>query len=70
MNEQTVALILGLLPIAERLIFDVGGRLVELNTAELGRDDLVKALESSKGRNWPELKFHSPAAMDDPETAG
>jgi|GEM_PF-2869065 len=59
MNEQTVALILGLLPIAEKLIFEVGGKLIELNTAGLTAEDLAAALEKSKSGSWPELKFHS-----------
>lgn len=64
MNEATVALILGLLPVAERLIFDVGGRLIELNTSDLSREDLVKALGQSKGTNWPVLQFAVPALTE------
>jgi len=59
MNEATVALILGLLPVAEKLIFEVGGKLIELNTADLTREQLIAALEKSKGENWPQLQFSS-----------
>lgn len=60
MNEATVALILGLLPVAEKLIFEVGGKLIELNTADLTQADLLQALEASKSKNWPALQFASP----------
>jgi len=60
MNEKTVALILALLPVAEKLIFEVGGRLIELSTADLTREQLVDALEKSKGGQWPQLAFASP----------
>lgn len=59
MNENTVALILALLPVAEKLIFSVGGRLIELSTADLTREELVAALEKSKGESWPQLAFTS-----------
>jgi len=62
MNEATVQLILGLLPVATRLIFEVGGKLVEINTSAL--DDPAKiraALESAKAEGFPELKFVSAA---------
>lgn len=60
MKQPTVALILGLIPVAEKLIFEVGGRLIELDTRNLTRDDLVQAIEASKSENWPALKFQSP----------
>jgi len=59
MNEQTVALILALLPVAEKLIFEVGGRLIELSTADLTREQLIAALEKSKSQSWPQLEFAS-----------
>jgi hypothetical protein len=59
MSEATVALILGLLPVAEKLIFEVGGKLIELSTADLTREQLIAALDKSKGENWPQLQFVS-----------
>ncbi len=59
MSEQTVALILALLPVAEKLIFEVGGRLIELSTADLTREQLVAALDKSKSQSWPQLEFTS-----------
>jgi hypothetical protein len=59
MSEQTVALILALLPVAEKLIFEVGDRLIELSTADLTREELLAALENSKAGNWPQLEFAS-----------
>ncbi|MGE4406059.1 hypothetical protein [Pseudomonas sp.] len=60
MNQATVALILGLIPVAEKLIFEVGGKLIELNTENLTREDMLQAIEASKSGNWPALKFQSP----------
>lgn len=60
MTQSTVALILGLIPVADKLIFEVGSRLIELDTRDLSRDDLVKAIAASKSENWPALKFQSP----------
>ena len=59
MNPQTVALILQLIPVAEKLIFEVGGKMIELDTSKLTRKDLLKALEDSNSDNWPDLKFSS-----------
>ena len=60
MNSQTVSLILGLIPLAERMIFEVGGKLISLNTKGLTHQDLIAAIEASKSDTWPELKFESP----------
>jgi hypothetical protein len=62
----TAEIVIALAPVASRLIIDLGGRLIEINTADLTREDLVAALEKSKGASWPDLKFLSTA---DPETA-
>ena len=60
MNPQTVALIMNLIPVAEKLIFEVGGKLIELDTSNLTREDMLKAIEASKSDGWPDLKFSSP----------
>ena len=60
MNQATVALILGLLPVAEKLVFEVGGKLIELNTENLTAEDLKAAIEQSKSATWPQLQFVSP----------
>lgn len=60
MTQATVALILGLLPVAEKLVFEVGGKLIELNTENLTAEDLKKAIEESKSDTWPQLQFASP----------
>jgi len=60
MNPGVVQLILALLPMAEKLVFSIGGQLMELDTKNLTREDLVAALENSRSETWPELKFISP----------
>ena len=60
MNPATVQLILSLIPVAEKLIFQVGGQMMELDTANITAEDMVKAIEESKSANWPKLQFVSP----------
>ena len=60
MNEKTVSLIISLLPIAEKLIFEVGGKLIELNVSKVNSEDVVKAIEESKSASWPKLTFSGP----------
>ena len=60
MNPATVQLILSLIPVAEKLIFQVGGQMMELDTANITAEDMVKAIEESKSSNWPKLQFVSP----------
>lgn len=62
MNEATIALIISLIPVAEKLVFEVGGKLIELDTANVTKEDMLKALEKSKSQNWPVLSFTSPAS--------
>lgn len=62
MPAATIATILSLIPVAERLIFDVGGKLIELNTADISAKDLIQALEGSKSATWPILSFAGPQA--------
>jgi len=60
MNPATAQLIIALLPLAERLIFDLGGKLIELNTKDItSTDELIRTIEESKSHTWPKLKFIS-----------
>lgn len=62
MNEKTLQLILALLPVASKLIFEIGGRFVEINTAKLEDPAKIReALEAAKAEGFPELKFVSSA---------
>lgn len=61
MNAATVQLILALLPLAEELVFKLGGELVRINTADIkSAEDIVAAIEASKSQGWPRLEFVSP----------
>lgn len=60
MKAQTVSMIISLIPIAEKLIFEVGGRLIELDISKITSEDMIKAIEDNKSGNWPKLKFSSP----------
>ena len=60
MSAATISLILALIPIAEKLIFSVGGKLFELDTTGVTKEELMKALSESRSENWPDLKFISP----------
>ncbi len=58
--NPTVQLILALLPLAERLVFDIGGKLIEINTKDLTDPvQITKAIEAAKAEGFPELKFVS-----------
>lgn len=58
MNQATIQLIIALLPLAEKLVFQVGGRLIELNTADLTKtEDIVKAFDLAKAEGFPVLTF-------------
>ncbi|HDH51228.1 MAG TPA: hypothetical protein ENH31_00390 [Nitrospirae bacterium] len=60
MNPQTIQLIFALLPLAEKLVFQIGGKLIELNTADIkSSEELVQMLQESKSHSWPKLKFVS-----------
>lgn len=60
MKSQTISMIISLIPIAEKLIFEVGGRLIELDSSNITSADMVKAITDNKSDNWPKLKFSSP----------
>lgn len=60
MNPATIQLILALIPLAEKLVFNIGGALVSLDTSEIKtKEDVIKLLEESKSQSWPELTFIS-----------
>ena len=59
MDPVTLQLILTLIPLAEKLVFDIGGKLIELNTSDLTREDMLSMLAASRSSTWPELKFVS-----------
>jgi len=62
MNAATLQLILALLPLAEELVFNVGGKLISIATADLDSPEAVaKALETAKSEGFPQLSF-KPAA--------
>lgn len=55
----TAESIIMLIPLAEKLIFEVAGKVIELNVKDLTKEDMLKALEQSKSANWPDLEFKS-----------
>jgi hypothetical protein len=58
MNPATIQLIVALLPLAEKLVFQIGGKLVELNTADLTKtEDIVAAFDAAKKEGFPVLTF-------------
>jgi len=58
MNQATMQLIVALLPLAEKLVFQIGGKLIELNTADLTKtEDIVKAFDLAKSEGFPVLTF-------------
>ncbi|MEA5113034.1 MAG: hypothetical protein VB050_03320 [Geobacteraceae bacterium] len=62
MNAATVQLILGLLPVATKLILEVGGKLVEINTSELNDPaEISEAFAAAQAEGFPQLKFVSSA---------
>lgn len=70
MKPATVQLILALLPLAERLVFDIGGKLVEINTSDLTDPaEIIKALDAAKTEGFPQLKFISSAGGPEEEHA-
>lgn len=61
MSPVTAQLIIALLPIAQRLVFDIGGKLVEINTSDM--NDPVKIREAFAAANaeeFPQLRFLTP----------
>ena len=58
-SATTVQLILALLPAAQKIVFSIGNQLVELDTKEVSKEEVIAALEASRSENWPDLKFIS-----------
>jgi len=62
MNPQTLQLILAFLPLAEKLVFSIGGKMIEVNTADLTDPaEIKKALTAANAEGFPQLKFISSA---------
>jgi len=60
MNQSTLQLILALLPVAERLVFDVGGKLIQISTADLTDPaEIKRAIEEASAAGFPQLSFVS-----------
>lgn len=60
MNPATIQLILALLPVAQKLVFDIGGKLIEINTADLTDPaQIAKAIEAATAEGFPQLRFVS-----------
>lgn len=58
MNPATIQLIVALLPIAEKLVFEIGGKLIELNTSDLTDPQaILGALADAKAEGFPVLTF-------------
>ena len=54
-------LILALLPLAEKLVFTIGGQLVQIATADLNSPEAVEAaLAAAKAAGFPQLSFVAP----------
>jgi len=64
MNAATMQLILALLPMAENLIFNIGGQMVKIATSDLNSQEAVtKALDDAKAAGFPVLSFVTPPAL-------
>jgi hypothetical protein len=63
MNAATMQLILALLPVAEHIIFSIGGQLVKIAVADLNTPEAIaSALETAKTAGFPQLSFMPVAA--------
>ena len=60
MDPVTLQLILSLIPLAEKLVFSIGDKVVEMDTTKIeSREQLLTMLEDLKNEPFPELKFIS-----------
>ena len=60
MDAATLQLILTLLPVAEKLAFNIGGKIIEMDTTKIeSKEQLLAMLENMKSEPFPELKFIS-----------
>lgn len=64
MDPATAQLIILGLTLAEKVVFRIGGKLVEINTTDMTDPAVIqKAFAAAKTEGFPELKFIS-AAQD------
>lgn len=62
MDAITLQLIIALLPVAEKIVFTIGGQLVALNTSTLTDPAAIKsALLQATSDGFPQLEFKTPA---------
>ncbi len=70
MDAATINLILELLPRVVKMVIEVGGKVVELNSSDIkSAEDLTKAIDASKSVSWPKIDFSTPEEIQD-EAAG
>lgn len=62
MDANTAQLILLGITLAEKVVFQIGGKLIEINTSDMtDPDQIQKALAAARAEGFPELKFVSAA---------
>jgi type II secretory pathway component PulC len=62
MDANTAQLIILGLVLAEKVVFQIGGKLVEINTSDMTDPEAIqKALAAARAEGFPELKFVSKA---------
>ena len=60
MEAATLQLILAMLPLAEKLVFTIGEKVIEMDTTKIeSQEQLLAMLEDMKNDPFPELKFIS-----------
>lgn len=60
MDPATVQLILIGLTLAEKVVFQVGPKLIEINTKDFNDPaEIIKAFEAAQAEGFPSLKFIS-----------
>ena len=70
MDAATMQLIVALLPLAENLIFTIGGQMVKIATSNLTTPEAVaQALADAKASGFPQLTFVVPAVPAIPVAA-
>lgn len=58
MNQKTIDLIIALLPAATEILFNIGGKIIKLNTENLtDQETIIKAFDAAKAEGWPVLTF-------------
>ena len=58
MNAVTLQLILALIPLAENLLFTIGGQTIKIITLDLNTPEAVAAaLADAKAEGFPQLSF-------------